>query len=392
MKPFELEQHKPQSPSSVLLKFAKQSSRLDRGRHMSIEIRHIHKSFGHFQALSNVTLNVADGELVALLGPSGSGKTTLLRIIAGLEHPDFHPESDILFNGVSVADQTVRERRIGFVFQHYALFRHMTVFENIAFGLRVRPRENRPSNPEIRERVTTLLKLIQLEGLAERFPSQLSGGQRQRVALARALAVQPKVLLLDEPFGALDAKVRQALRAWLRKLHDELHITSVLVTHDQDEAIEVADRVVIMNKGKIEQAGPPEECFHRPATPFVMEFLGNVNMFHARVRDGSVHIGDHVLEAPALSQSDEKIATVYLRPHELEIDHVADGRSCFAARVVRFNPASSFAKVWLLTGEGLELQIDLTLDRFRELALTNGDKVFVYSKASPRVFTPEYSI
>ena len=359
---------------------------------MSIEIKHIHKSFGPFQALQDVSLKVEEGELVALLGPSGSGKTTLLRIIAGLEYPSPHPDSDILFNGESVADQSVRERRIGFVFQHYALFRHMTVFDNVAFGLRVRPRGLRPSPAEIRDRVMTLLKLIQLEGLAQRYPAQLSGGQRQRVALARALAVQPKVLLLDEPFGALDAKVRQALRSWLRRLHDELHITSVLVTHDQDEALEVADRVVVMNKGKIEQIGPPEECFHQPSSPFVMEFLGHVNTFHARILNGRAQIGAMELAAPEHSHDGERIAKVYLRPHELDIDHTANGRSCFSARVVRINPASSIAKIWLQTGEGNELQVDLTLERFRQLDLMNGADVYVYSKAAPKMFSPEYSI
>lgn len=255
---------------------------------MSIEVTNISKTFGTYQALRDVGLSIRDGELVALLGPSGSGKTTLLRIIAGLDTPDIGNSSRIRFAETDVSQSPAAERRVGFVFQHYALFRHMSVFENIAFGMRVRPRKNRPTNDFIDKRVNELLRLVQLEGLGKRYPSQLSGGQRQRIALARALAVEPKVLLLDEPFGALDAKVRQGLRAWLRKLHEEIHLTSILVTHDQEEALEVADRVVVMNHGKIEQIGTPEEVFHKPATQFVMEFLGQVNVFHGRVRNSTL--------------------------------------------------------------------------------------------------------
>ena len=247
---------------------------------MSIEVTNVTKRYGDFAALKEVSLHVNAGELVTLLGPSGSGKTTLLRVIAGLEMPD---TGSVLFEGEDATTRHVRERRVGFVFQHYALFRHMTVLENIAFGLRVRPRRVRPSRAEIRSRVSKLLRLVQLEGFARRYPSQLSGGQRQRVALARALAVEPKVLLLDEPFGALDAKVRQELRHWLRRLHEEIHVTSVFVTHDQDEAFEVADRVVVMNAGRIEQIGTPREVFHSPASTFVMSFLGTVNVFRRRV-------------------------------------------------------------------------------------------------------------
>ena len=228
---------------------------------MSIDARNISKRFGQFAALDQVNLKVPTGELVALLGPSGSGKTTLLRIIAGLEFAD---SGTVLFDGEDTTQRTARDRRVGFVFQHYALFRHMTVFENIAFGLKVRPRAVRPSKEQIRAKVDELLKLIQLKNLSGRYPSQLSGGQRQRVALARALAVEPKVLLLDEPFGSLDAKVRLELRRWLRQLHDEVHITSVFVTHDQDEALEVADRIAVMNEGRIEQVGSPDEVYHRP--------------------------------------------------------------------------------------------------------------------------------
>src|SRR5438034_1307038 len=255
---------------------------------MSIEVRNITKNFGSFTALKDLSLEVKTGELVALLGPSGSGKTTLLRIIAGLEFPD---SGSILFGGQAATDRTARDRRVGFVFQHYALFRHMNVFSNVAFGLNVRPRRTRPSKAEIREKVNELLKLVQLEGLASRYPSQLSGGQRQRVALARALAVEPKVLLLDEPFGALDARVRQELRRWLRRLHDELHITSVFVTHDQEEALEVADRISVMNEGVVEQIGTPEEVYDQPANPFVYNFLGSVNLFHGRVHEGHARLG-----------------------------------------------------------------------------------------------------
>src|SRR5664280_2507916 len=249
---------------------------------MSVEVKNVTKKFGSFTALDNVSLKVESGELVALLGPSGSGKTTLLRTIAGLEFPD-SGDAQVLFYGEDVTTIPASERKAGFAFQHYALFRHLNVFENIAFGLRVRPKTTRPPEAEIRARVEKLLKLIQLEPMAKRFPSQLSGGQRQRIALARALAVEPKVLLLDEPFGALDAKVRKELRRWLRRLHDELHITSIFVTHDQEEALEVADRVAIMNHGKIEQVGTPAEVYDNPANAFVYRFLGDVNLFHERI-------------------------------------------------------------------------------------------------------------
>ncbi|HXY40228.1 MAG TPA: sulfate ABC transporter ATP-binding protein, partial [Vicinamibacteria bacterium] len=230
---------------------------------MSIEVRDVTKRFGDFTAVDRVSLRVPDGELVALLGPSGSGKTSLLRIIAGLERPD---AGQVLFEGQDATRRQAKERRVGFVFQHYALFRHMSVFENVAFGLRVRPRRLRPGEAQVREKVMGLLRMVQLDWLADRRPSQLSGGQRQRVALARALAVEPRVLLLDEPFGSLDAQVRQELRRWLRRLHDEIRLTSVFVTHDQEEALEVADRVVVMNQGRVEQVGTPQEIFERPAT------------------------------------------------------------------------------------------------------------------------------
>jgi sulfate transport system ATP-binding protein len=274
---------------------------------MSIEVKNLVKRFGSVTVCDNLNLDIPSGELVALLGPSGSGKTSLLRIIAGLEQPD---SGTVLFNGEDTTNVAVRERNVGFVFQHYALFGHMSIFENVAFGLRVRPKATRPSEAEIRSKVTKLLKLVQLDWIADRYPHQLSGGQRQRIALARALAVEPKVLLLDEPFGALDAKVRKELRRWLRRLHDEMHITSVFVTHDQEEAMEVADRIVVMNQGRIEQEGTPDQVYDHPATPFVLKFLGDVNLFHGR---------DH---APGSNQTGEASSSkdvTYVRPHEIQV-------------------------------------------------------------------------
>jgi len=262
---------------------------------MSIAIESVSKHFGAFQALNEVNLEIASGELVALLGPSGCGKTTLLRIIAGLETAD---SGRLSFHGEDTTETPVRERQVGFVFQHYALFRHLTVFENVAFGLRVRPRKQRPSNEFIKAKVTELLQLVQLDWLADRYPSQLSGGQRQRIALARALAVEPRVLLLDEPFGALDAQVRKELRRWLRRLHDELHITSVFVTHDQEEALEVADRVVVLNRCRIEQVGSPAEVYHQPTSPFVVEFLGQANKLPAQITAGRADVLGWQLPAP----------------------------------------------------------------------------------------------
>lgn len=241
---------------------------------MSIEIRNISKRFGNFQALGNINLDIQSGELVALLGPSGCGKTSLLRIIAGLETPD---TGSIAFHGEDVSAHNVRERNVGFVFQHYALFRHMTVFDNVAFGLRMKPKNERPSDAHITEKVKNLLQMVQLDWLGDRYPEQLSGGQRQRIALARALAVEPKILLLDEPFGALDAKVRKELRRWLARLHEEINLTSVFVTHDQEEAMEVADRIVVMNKGAVEQVGSPGDVYDQPASDFVYHFLGDSN-------------------------------------------------------------------------------------------------------------------
>ena len=290
---------------------------------MSIEIRHIHKRFGDFEALRDVSLDIASGELIALLGPSGCGKTTLLRIIAGLESSD---DGAILFSGEDTTHVHVRERQVGFVFQHYALFRHMTVFENVAFGLRVRPRASRPSEAQIQEKVHALLNLVQLDWLADRYPSQLSGGQRQRIALARALAVEPRVLLLDEPFGALDAKVRKELRRWLRRLHDELNVTTLFVTHDQEEALEVADRVVVMNQGRIEQAGSPQDVWEHPASPFVYGFLGDVNLFQGR---------------------DAKSLT-YVRPHDLDVRRYRSGDEGIVARLTRAIVVGPIARLELV--------------------------------------------
>jgi sulfate/thiosulfate transport system ATP-binding protein len=358
---------------------------------MSIQVKSVSKTFGSYKALDDVSLHVQDGELVALLGPSGSGKTTLLRIIAGLEVPDAPTDSQILFHGENVARQDVGQRQVGFVFQHYALFKHMSVFENIAFGLRVRPRHLRPSKQQIHDKVSELLKLIQLEGFGKRYPTQLSGGQRQRVALARALAIEPKVLLLDEPFGALDAKVRQGLRNWLRRLHDELHVTSILVTHDQEEALEVADRVVVMNQAKIEQVGTPAEVFHNPASEFVLDFLGNVNVFHGRVEAGQAFVGPVALDVAGRRPADASAAKVYIRPHELEIERRLNGSPALEASVARINPAGSFAKVALTGADGREIQVDLPFDRLVHLDLKPGEKVYVSAK-KVRVFTPDYVI
>jgi sulfate transport system ATP-binding protein len=283
---------------------------------MSIEVRDVNKTFGTFKALDNVSLNFPDGELVALLGPSGCGKTTLLRVIAGLEHAD---SGRIVLDGDDATDKDVRQRRVGFVFQHYALFRHLTVFENIAFGLRVRPRRERPSEKEIRAKVNRLLDLVQLSWVANRFPSQLSGGQRQRIALARALAVEPRVLLLDEPFGALDAKVRKELRRWLRSLHDELHISSIFVTHDQEEALEVSDRIVLINKGHVEQIGSPRQIYEEPATAFAFGFIGSVNEFRGRVDGNYVRVGDERLLHNTKNLKDGQEVIAFVRPHDTEI-------------------------------------------------------------------------
>ncbi|WP_306477634.1 sulfate/molybdate ABC transporter ATP-binding protein [Methyloversatilis sp.] len=342
---------------------------------MSIQVQNIHKGFGDFVALGDVSLDFPTGELVALLGPSGCGKTTLLRIIAGLEFAD---SGRVLLDGEDASDTHVRERHVGFVFQHYALFRHMNVFDNVAFGLRMKPRAERPSEKVIRTKVHDLLKLVQLDWLADRFPSQLSGGQRQRIALARALAVEPRVLLLDEPFGALDAKVRKELRRWLRRLHDELHITSIFVTHDQEEALEVADRVVLMDHGKVEQIGTPEEVYRHPATPFVYGFLGAVNPFHGRIDGSTVRIGDDILphRVNDFSQGDEVVA--FARPHELDIVIDPASTAGVSARIARVLSFGVTARVELdgLNGvSGQHFEVEMTRTRVEELGLQEGQPV-----------------
>jgi sulfate transport system ATP-binding protein len=343
---------------------------------MSIEVLNISKSFGTFAALSDVSLSVRSGELVALLGPSGSGKTTLLRIIAGLEQPD-RGSGPIRFHEEDVARRRVGDREVGFVFQHYALFRHMTVFENVAFGLRVRPKGARPPKATIDHRVRQLLELVQLDTMSTRYPHQLSGGQRQRVALARALAIEPKVLLLDEPFGALDARVRQELRQWLRRLHDEIHLTSVFVTHDQDEALELADRVLVMNEGRIEQIGTPDEVFHQPRTEFVVKFLGQVNFFRGRLEGGKVHFATLAWESPEHAGTPTQPARVFIRPHELDVDVTRNGHPALQAVVTRIHSAGPNVRLELTAESGERLCAELTQDRYRSLAISTGSTVYV---------------
>lgn len=371
---------------------------------MSIEIRNVSKQFGDFQALRDVSLDIQSGELIALLGPSGCGKTTLLRIIAGLETPDV---GSIHFSGEDTTDVHVRERNVGFVFQHYALFRHMTVFENVAFGLRVKPRKERPSEAQIKEKVMNLLKLVQLDWVAERFPSQLSGGQRQRIALARALAVEPKVLLLDEPFGALDAKVRKELRRWLRRLHDELHVTSIFVTHDQEEALEVADRVVVINKGKIEQEGTPQEVWENPASPFVYGFLGDVNLFKGRAQDGQVYLQEGMqLESSEAKGAVDKNAFAYVRPHELDVARYSpgqntDGNGRTTGLVVQLSRAivvGPIARLELIATEDTQagdnaqsehlIEAQIPAEQFREMGLREGETLVVTPRRA-KVFLDE---
>jgi sulfate/thiosulfate transport system ATP-binding protein len=354
---------------------------------MSIEVRNISKTFGQFAALRDVSLTVATGELLALLGPSGSGKTTLLRIIAGLEAPDAG-SGPIRFQDEDVARRGVGARQVGFVFQHYALFRHMTVFENVAFGMRVRPRRLRPPKTEIHDKVQRLLQLVQLDTFSNRYPNQLSGGQRQRVALARALAIEPKVLLLDEPFGALDAKVRKELRQWLRRLHDEIHITSVFVTHDQDEALELADRVVVMDHGQIEQIGTPDEVFHSPATEFVTTFLGQVNLFHGRVENGKVHFATLSWESPEHAATPAQSVRVFVRPHDFEVETHRNGAPSFRATVYRVHSAGPNARLELVAESGEPLWVEMPLDHYRSRGITPGSQVFLTPR-DVKVFTDD---
>ena len=340
---------------------------------MSIEVRNISKRFGGFTALADVSLNFPTGELVALLGPSGCGKTTLLRIIAGLETPD---AGSVLFHGEDTTERKARERKVGFVFQHYALFRHMTVFENVAFGLRVKPRGERPGKTEIRDKVMSLLKLVQLDWLAERYPTQLSGGQRQRIALARALAVEPKVLLLDEPFGSLDAKVRKELRRWLRRLHDEIHVTSIFVTHDQEEALEVADRVVLMNRGRVEQTGKPDEVYAKPANPFVYSFLGSVNLFHGRADGGVLHMDGVTLDVPEHRDAANASAVAFARPHEIEVERYSPGRPGIPVLLNRALVVGANARLELERKDksGI-IEAEMPSELFRSLGLREGESL-----------------
>lgn len=353
---------------------------------MSIEIREVTKHYGSFQALKNINLTIGKGELVALLGPSGSGKTTLLRMIAGLESIE---EGSIAFDGKDLSTVHVNQRDVGFVFQHYALFKHMTVFDNVAFGLNVRKKSLRPSKKDIEQKVHELLELVKLSGFAHRYPSQLSGGQRQRVALARALAVEPKMLLLDEPFGALDAKVRKELRRWLRKLHNEMHITSVFVTHDQEEALDVADRIVIMNKGKIEQIGTPSEVYDKPVSPFVYDFLGNVNLFHGRLQQGKLNLGSAQLDAPDCLDKDGADAVGYVRPHHLKVERIRQNKDEIAAKITFMH---SVGPTWHIEmrREDIEayVEVELSKEEFGQLDLKVGEIVYVSPKEM-KVFIPE---
>jgi sulfate transport system ATP-binding protein len=352
---------------------------------MSISVNNVTKRFGSFVALDDVSVEVAEGTLLALLGPSGSGKTSLLRIIAGL---DFADAGTVVVHDDDVTGRSARERNMGFVFQHYALFRHMNVYENVAFGLRVRGWKN----GAVHDRVHELLRLVRLDNLERRYPAQLSGGQRQRVALARALAAQPRVLLLDEPFGALDAKVRKDLRQWLRQLHDELHVTSVFVTHDQEEAFEVADRVVVMREGRVEQQGTPQEIFDHPASAFVMDFLGQVNVFHGRVQKGKAVLGGLELEYPDYPHDESSPAEVYVRPHELEIHAEPVVPGSLKAQVLHVNPLGPVTRIQLVVQEfGLEINVDVTPERYAELRLAKGDVAYV-SPRRARVFVPDYAI
>lgn len=345
---------------------------------MGIAVIDIHKRFAGHAALNGVSLDFPAGKLTALLGPSGCGKTTLLRIIAGLEHAD---SGAVYLDGEDATSVNVRERRIGFVFQHYALFKHMTVYENIAFGLRVKPRSSRPSENQIKYKVRHLLELVQLDHLGERHPSQLSGGQRQRVALARALAIEPRVLLLDEPFGALDAKVRKDLRDWLRRLHDELRFTSIFVTHDQDEALEIADQVVLMDHGRVEQIGKPSDVYAEPVSPFAYEFLGDVNRIAGRLVQGKLHTGTARLTGSDELTVSDVDAVAYIRPHEFNIGPLAETGEGIAATLIRSRIDGPSIRAEFQRQDTMDyLDVMVPTERFVELGLNLGDGVFLTPK------------
>jgi sulfate transport system ATP-binding protein len=358
---------------------------------MGITVRNLCKSFGGFRAVHDVSFDVGPGELVALLGPSGSGKSTVLRIIAGLEAPD---SGQVLLTGEDATDVPVRDRGVGFVFQHYALFKHMTVRDNVAFGLSVRGEKRDVTDKRVRE----LLRMVQLAGLEDRYPDQLSGGQRQRVALARALATQPKVLLLDEPFAALDAKVREELRNWIRRMHREFHVTSLFVTHDREEAMELCDKIVVLKDGRVEQVGTPMELYERPATPFVASFLGPVNVLTGRNVDGRLILSSNTDSDPYLSHPP---VTAYVRPHELDIlphqpvpsdvDGSKSSKIGLRAVVRRCVPVGGIVKITLERSDGAELHVQVTRERFGELSLSVGQEI-VASAKEMRVFTEDYSI
>ncbi|MEI9806180.1 MAG: sulfate ABC transporter ATP-binding protein [Pseudolabrys sp.] len=342
---------------------------------MKITVQDVSKRFGSFTALDRVNLDIQSGELVALLGPSGSGKTTLLRIIAGLDWPD---QGQVNFDGEDALKHGVAERQVGFVFQHYALFRHMTIFENVAFGLRARPRRQRPSEAEIRSRVEELLDLVQLNWLADRYPSQLSGGQRQRIALARALAVEPRVLLLDEPFGALDAKVRKELRRWLRQLHEKIQVTSVFVTHDQEEALEVADRVVVLDKGRIEQTGTPEQVYDQPANAFVHEFIGDSVSLPIAIDGDTVHFGGRALGIDRQGSTDGD-ATLFIRPYDVTILN-EPGSAALHGTIRRVHGLGAARRVEIAVAEGTTEHL-IEVDAPRDLTVALGQAVGLLPKA-----------
>ncbi|WP_150540122.1 sulfate/molybdate ABC transporter ATP-binding protein [Actinobacillus vicugnae] len=339
---------------------------------MAISVKQINKQFEHFQALNNIDFSIQNGELTALLGPSGCGKTTLLRIIAGLESAT---SGQILFDHCDVTNLSAKARDIGFVFQHYALFRHMSITDNIAFGLRMKPKHERLSEAEIQAKVKNLLALIQLEHLAKRYPDQLSGGQRQRVALARAVATEPKVLLLDEPFGALDAKVRKDLRRWLRDFHHEINLTSIFVTHDQDEALEVADKIILMNKGQIEQIGTPEQVYKQPRTAFVANFLGDVNILHGYILAGTLHIDNFKKPIANCYTADDVV--VYVRPHEIAISKMPVDNA-LKGTVARVHTAGPTVFLEVLHKNHDPIEISVSYAQFEYERFSVGDDVYFH--------------